>query len=130
MSLKGMTKGTELEEIIDNMAKGEAMAATMYFSLACMAREKGLLDVAKGLEKIASDEARHSGLYSFINGNPNEDIFKILENLENEEFKAGDDIVNLADKALELGLKEVADKLREVAKEEIMHGNLLKVLNE
>lgn len=75
MSLRGITKGSKVEESIAKLIKGEAMVAGMYFSLANIAREQGHEDVAEKLIKIATDEARHSGLYSFLNGELNGDIF-------------------------------------------------------
>ncbi len=42
MSLIGLTKGTDLEEKINEMWKAEAIGAATYQAFAIVAREKGL----------------------------------------------------------------------------------------
>ncbi|WP_297522910.1 ferritin family protein [uncultured Clostridium sp.] len=130
MNILGATKGTELEEIIDKLVTGEAMAAGMYFALAHIAREQGNEKVANVLTKIGTDEARHSGLYSVLNGKVNEDIFTLLPMFLKEEQGAGPAIGGIADKAEQLGMKEVAKLIRGAAKDEIGHANALEAILE
>ena len=130
MNLLGATKGTELEEMIDKLVTGEAMAAGMYFALSHIAREQGNEKVANVLAKIGTDEARHSGLYSVLNGKVNEDIFAILPMFLKEEQGAGPAIGGLADKAEALGMKEVAEHIRAAAKDETGHANALEAILE
>ncbi|MGL4760728.1 MAG: ferritin family protein [Sarcina sp.] len=128
MNLLGATKGTELEEMIDKLVTGEAMAAGMYFALSHIAREQGNEKVANVLAKIGTDEARHSGLYSVLNGKVNEDIFEILPMFLKEEQGAGPAIGGLADKAEELGMKDVAELIRGAANDETGHANALEAI--
>ena len=79
MSNLGVTKGTQFEEQIEGLAKGEEGGASMYAALSFLAKEKGLDEVSEELTKIAIDELRHAGLYSVLNGHVSDDIFSILE---------------------------------------------------
>lgn len=130
MSLLGSTKGTELEKMIDKLVTGEAMAAGMYFALSHIAKEQGNEKVATVLAKIGADEARHSGLYSVLNGKVNEDIFAMLPMFLKEEQNAGPAIGGLADKAAELGMEEVAELIRGAAKDEEGHAKALESILE
>ena len=123
MSVYGKTKGTELEEMIDKLAEGEAKAAGMYFALSHIAKEQGHEKVATILAKIGADEARHSGMYAMLNGKVPEDIFSMMPMLEKEEKGAGPAISAIAKKAQELGLEDVAKLIQGAADEEIFHGN-------
>lgn len=125
MSLRGITKGSKMEESIAKLIKGEAMAAGMYFSLANVAREQGHEDVAEKLIEIATDEARHSGLYSFLNGELNGDIFDILEMFKKEEVNAVKDILNLSNVAKTEGFEEAGKLIEDAAKDEGKHARLL-----
>lgn len=125
MNLLGITKGSELEEMIDKLITGEAMAAGMYFALSHIAREQGNEKVANILAKIGTDEARHSGLYSVLNGKVNEDIFTLLPMFLKEEQNAEPSIAVLADKAEELKMYEASKLIREAAKDEEGHAKAL-----
>lgn len=123
MSIYGKTKGTELEEMIDKLAEGEAKAAGMYFALSHIAQEQGNEKIAKVLAKIGADEARHSGMYAMLNGKVPEDIYSMMPMLEKEEKGAEPMLLGLAKKAADLGLEDVAKAIEEAAKDEIFHGN-------
>ena len=64
MSIYGKTKGTALEQIVEQAAKAESDGAMIYQFLARMAREQGLPDVAKKFYNIAMQESIHSGFFS------------------------------------------------------------------
>ena len=68
MSLVSVTKGTDVEKQIDQIAALESQAVTMYNGMAILAREQGYDDVADRLTAIAADEARHAGLYAVLMG--------------------------------------------------------------
>lgn len=128
MKIYGSTKGTELEKVIEELAKGEAMAAGMYFTLAHIAKEQGREDLAKSFTKIGSDEARHSGLYSYLNGMMNEDIMSVLPMFIKEEEGAYPKILELSEKIRALGLEDAADLVKSAALDEKGHQKLLEVI--
>ena len=125
MNVLGAIKGTELEEMINKLISGEAMAAGMYFALSHIAKEQGNNKVATLLEKIGADEARHSGLYSVLSGKVDEDIFALLPMFLKEEQNAVLTIGALADKAQELKMNEVSQLIKYAAKDEESHAKVL-----
>ena len=128
MSLLGITKGTELEEQVEQYLKAESQGVVMYCGLARIALEKGLSDVAKVLLELAGDEARHAGLYSVLNGHIPQDILTVLSKAAKGEAAAEDKINELAQKARSLGLDEVAREIEATAKDEGRHGIVLEKL--
>ncbi|MGL5616141.1 MAG: ferritin family protein [Sarcina sp.] len=128
MNIYGSTKNTELEKTIEELAKGEAMAAGMYFTLAHIAKEQGNEELSKSLSKIATDEARHSGLYSYLNGNLNEDILSVLPMFLKEEENAYPQILALSEKIEALGLTEASALVKSAALDEKGHEKLLETL--
>lgn len=57
MSLNGITKGTEFEDMMKRLMQAEANGVMMYYALAQLAREQGLKDVAEGFVAAANEEA-------------------------------------------------------------------------
>jgi rubrerythrin len=125
MSLYGVTKGTEVESIIDNNIKGEANGVVMYYALSYLAREEGLNDIAETLEKIAQDEARHAAFYSILNGQVNKDIFAVFSNIQKAESAALPRLNEFAENIRKMGLEEVAEKIKGIALDEERHGRIL-----
>ena len=130
MSLLGVTKGTDLENTINQLWKGESQGAAMYTALAHIAMERGLDDMAKVLISIASDEARHAGLYGVLNGHANADIFTALSHMAEQENSAAEKINAIAQSARDLGLDKVAHEIEIAAIDETRHGKILKQLVE
>ncbi|WP_238915254.1 ferritin family protein [Clostridium sp. YIM B02555] len=128
MSLIGLTKGTDLEKKIDEMWKGEAMAAAAYHAFAIVAKEKGLLELSESLMKIAADEARHGGLYAALNGHTNENLLETLSSMANGEISASEQIKELSNEIHKLGFEEAAQAVKAAAEDEYGHGTLLKEL--
>lgn len=128
MNLYGSTKGTEFENMIDEIAKGEAMAAGMYFTLAHIAKEQGKDDMAQKFTKIATDEARHSGMYSYLNGKMSEDIISILPEFVKEEENAYPNLLGLSEKIRQAGLSDAADMIKRAALDEKGHQKLLELI--
>jgi len=130
MSLIGLTKGTDLEQKIDEMWKGEAMAAAAYHAFAIVAEEKGLSELSDGLKKIAADEARHGGLYAALNGHTNLNLLETLSAMSNAEISAGEQIQELSKVIAELGFEDAAQAVKAAAEDECKHGEILKQLVE
>ena len=128
MSLLGVLKGTELEKHAGQYLEAEMRGVVMYYALAYLANEKGNTVVAKTLEKIANDEARHAGLYSVLTGQVQEDIFTTLAQLATLESNAVVKVQEFAEKVRGLGLEQVAQEIEAAAKDEGRHGMLLEAL--
>ncbi|WP_234118278.1 ferritin family protein [Clostridium hydrogenum] len=126
----GQTKGTEIEELIGRGFKGESGAVGIYYGLALVCREKGLYDIAEGLEKIAKDEARHAGMYAALNGMVVDDVIAQLNRFFNVEANELKSVTALAEKAGELGLKEAKEMIAASYFDEENHVKILKELFE
>lgn len=126
----GQTKGTEIEELIGRGFKGEAAAVGIYYGLALICEEKGLKDIAEGLKKIASDEARHAGMYAALNGMVADDVILQLNRFFNVESNELKNVTALAEKADELGLKEANEMIAASYYDEANHVKILKELFE
>ncbi|MDF2885482.1 MAG: rubrerythrin, partial [Clostridiaceae bacterium] len=122
MSLIGLTKGTALEKKIDEMWKGEAMAAAAYHAFAIVAKEKGLLELSEALKKIAADEARHGGIYAALNGHTNTNLSETLSSMANGEISASEQIKELSNEIHKLGFEEAAQAVKAAAEDEYGHG--------
>lgn len=125
MSIFGMTKGTEFEDIIEKNAIGEEKAAGLYAALAFLAKEKELYDVSEILMKISTDEARHAGLYAVLNGHGNQEFFEVLKKIAPAETNAYEKLHQLAESVESLGLKEAASHIEVLALDEKRHGEIL-----
>ncbi len=130
MSLHGQTKGTPFEKIAEMMAMGEAGGTMMYYSLARMAREQGLEEVAKTFIEAANQEAKHAGFYATLAAKYPRDFWPLVRGLMAAEYSGEKTIKNFADKFRAAGLTEAADEMEVFAKEEGHHGVLLRDLLE
>ncbi|MBR1419739.1 MAG: rubrerythrin [Selenomonadaceae bacterium] len=135
MSLHGLTKGSELEPMIEQIATAEAIGAAMYYAFARIAKEDGFEDVAKKFIAAANQEAFHAGFYSTLNGKFPRDFWKLLPALMKGEYEGKASIQAIADKIraadLDPELKEIAAKETEIlAQQEHGHGDLVKKILE
>lgn len=121
-SLHGLTKGTELESLSTAAARAEINGTLMYYSLARLAKEQGLDEVAKILLESANQEAVHAGFYATLNGKYPQDFWALLDKVKNLEYEGEGRVKALADKYREAGLNKAADEMEVFAKEEGHHG--------
>ena len=75
MSLNGITKGTEFEDMMKRLMQAEANGVMMYYALAQLAREQGLEDVAvcdtvKVPTVIVQNSPSHRGNFPIKSGAP------------------------------------------------------------
>ncbi|PJI08389.1 MULTISPECIES: ferritin family protein [Clostridium] len=126
----GQTKNSEIEELIGRGFKGESGAVGIYYGLALVCREKGLDDIAEGLEKIASDEARHAGMYAVLNGMISDDVIAQINKFFKVEANELKNVTALAEKAGELGLKDAKEMIAKSYFDEENHVKILKELFE
>jgi rubrerythrin len=126
MSLLGITKGTDVEKQIDQIAALESQGVTMYNGMAILAREQGYDDVADHLIALAIDEARHAGLYAVLNGHIKANFFEILKTAASVEVGSVKKLQEFAQKIRNLGLMHAAQAVEETALDEGRHGSILK----
>ncbi len=78
----GVSKGTEVEEAVDQNFRGETMEVGLYLAMARQADREGYPEVARTLETIAWDEAQHAAHFAELNGkistSTKENIAKML----------------------------------------------------
>ena len=125
MSIYGQTKGTEFEKQIAQLATGEATGAMMYYSMARIAQEFGLEEVAKEFIGLGNQEANHAGFYATLNGKypKNEkEFWQLVKGLSKAEFKGEGNLNKLADTLMEKGLNEAAESVEYFALQEKHHG--------
>ena len=128
MSNWGVTKGTEFEKAIEDLSKGEISGASMYSSLAYLAKERGLDEVSEKLMNIAVDELRHAGLYAVLNGQVDDAIFGMLEKMAPVERGGVEKLQQFAKSLRAVGLESVSEQIELVAFDEGCHGETLEKL--
>ncbi len=125
MSIYGQTKGTEFEKQIAQLATGEAMGGMMYYSMARIAQEFGLEEVAKEFIGLGNQEVNHAGFYATLNGKypkSEKEFWKLVKGLSKAEYKGEIAINKLADALRVNGLSEAADSIEYFALQEKHHG--------
>lgn len=130
MSLHGVTLGTPFEKMAEMLAMGEANGVMMYYSLARLAKEQGLDDVADTFIEAANQEAVHAGFYATLNGKYPKDFWQMVRGLMAAETSGEATVKGLADKFRAAGLVEAADEMEIFAKQEGHHGVILKQILE
>jgi len=125
MSIYGKTKGTAMEQIVDQMAKGESDGAMIYQFLARMAREQGLPEVAKKFYNIAMQESIHSGFFSALNGKFEQNFWPFVAQIQKLEASADEKMPEMIEGLRKLGIPEAADELEIFMGQETNHGKIL-----
>lgn len=125
MSLHGLTKGTEVENIINTMMQAEANGTVMYYALAQLAKEQGLDDAAEVFITAANQEAVHAGFYSVLNGKYPQDFWGLVRAVQKVETNGEAQVQKMADKMRSIGFSEAAEQMEIFAKEEGRHGVVL-----
>lgn len=124
--LYGLTKGTELEKMIEAAANAEANGTKKYYAMARIARAQGLPDeISETLEKMADQESNHAGFYAMLNAAVSDDLFKLMESSAKGEYNAEKTLTPLAAKFHEMGNENAAKQVEEFIRQEIHHGELL-----
>lgn len=122
MSLNGITKGTEFEDMMKRLMQAEANGVMMYYALAQLAREQGLEDVAEGFVAAANEEAVHAGFYAVLNGKYPSDFWGLVRAVQKAEENGEAQVKAIADKVRAAGFDEVADQMEIFARQEGGHG--------
>lgn len=121
----GSTKGTALEQSIQQMFEAEIRGVGMYQGLALLAENQGAREVATVLRQLAEDEARHAGLYALLNGQVAAEWLPVLEKVAQLETAAVQRIEAIAAELEAAGLSAAAAAVRAAAADEGRHGEIL-----
>jgi len=122
----GITKGTELEEAVNNEFRGETMEVGLYLAIARQAEREGYPEIAAALRSIAMDEAYHAARFAELNGLIKDTLKESLEYMLEGEMKSNVHKRKIAIKAKELGLDEAHDIWDEASRDEYRHAEALK----
>ncbi len=122
----GITKGTELEEAVENEFRGETMEVGLYMAMARQAEREGYPEIAAVLRSIAMDEAMHAARFAELNGMIKETLKESIEYMLGGEMKANVHKRKVALRAKELGLDEAHDIWDEASRDEYRHAQALK----
>lgn len=125
MSIYGLTKGTDLEKMMDAFMKAESNGAMMYMALARVAKEQGYIDAAEAFEEIAIQESIHSGFYAVLNGKYPQDFWKLVAGVQKAEAAAEKQMLPLVEKFKELGMNTAANEMSAFMDQETNHGIIL-----
>lgn len=116
-------KGTKTEKNLLEAFAGESMARNKYDYFASKAKKDGFEQIAAIFEETARNEKEHAKLwFKYLQGG---EILSTSENLkqaaEGENYEWTDMYERMAQEAEEEGFKEIAAKMRGVAKIEKEH---------
>ncbi|RGS74819.1 rubrerythrin family protein [Mitsuokella sp. AF21-1AC] len=128
MSLNGIMKGTELEDVMKSLMQGEANGVMMYYALAQLAREQGFEDAAESFIEAANEEAVHAGFYAVLSGKYPSDFWGLVRGIQKAETNGEAQIKALADQVRAAGHAEAADQMDVFARQEGGHGVRLQKL--
>ena len=98
MSIYGLTKGTDLEQMVKTIMQAEANGTMMYYALARLAKEQGYNDIADELIESANQEAVHAGFYAVLNGKYPQDFWNLLRTVQKAETNGEAQVKAMADK--------------------------------
>lgn len=124
-SLHGLTKGTDLEQMIETIAQAEANGVMMYYALARLAEEQGMEDAAKDFIEAANQEAVHAGFYATLNGKYPKEFWALVQAVQKAEEKGEAQVREMAEKVRAAGFAAAADQMEIFAKQEGHHGVLM-----
>ncbi len=122
----GVTKGTEIEEAVNNEFRGECSEVGLYLAMARQAEREGYPEIASVLRDIAMDEAYHASRFAELNGMIKENIKESLKYMLNGEMNANKWKREVAIKAKEAGIDEAHDIWDEASRDEYRHAETLR----
>ena len=125
MSIYGLTKGTELEQMMKGIMQAEANGAMMYYALARLAREQGYDDLVEPFIEAGNQEAVHAGFYAVLNGKYPQDFWRLVRTLQKAETNGEVQVRAIAERVRAAGFDEAADEMEIFAKQEGHHGVMM-----
>lgn len=122
----GVTKGTELEKVVDMNFKGETAEVGLYLAMARQAQREGYPEVAEVLKRIAWEEAEHAAHFAELNGKIAASTKENIENMLKGEQGANKGKREAAVKAKEINIDHAHDYFDESSRDEARHAQMLK----
>ncbi len=122
---QGVTKGTELEMIVEQNFKGETSETGIYLAMARQAQREGYPEIATVLEQIAWEEAWHAAHFAEMNGLIGESTRENIKRMLAGEIGANKGKKEAATKAKELNIDAAHDYFDESSKDEARHARSL-----
>ncbi|MDR2967777.1 MAG: rubrerythrin family protein [Methanobacteriaceae archaeon] len=121
----GVTKGTDLEEVVKANFMGETQEVGIYLAMARQATREGLGEVAEVLKRLAYEEADHAARFAEMNGIIKPTLKENLEMMIEGEKMANKEKRAASDKAKGKNLEDPADFFNESSKDEGRHAKAL-----
>jgi rubrerythrin len=122
----GISKGTDMEEIVAANFKGECTEVGIYMAIARLAQRDGMPEVAEVLKSIAWDEAEHAAMFAEMNGVIKPTLKENLEMMMNGETIANHEKKAAAKKAEEMDIDPAHHFFDESSRDEARHSWMLK----
>lgn len=124
----GVTKGSVLEEAVDQNFSGETAEVGLYLAMARQAQREGYPEIATVLESLGMDEAWHAARFAELNGKISESTKENIEKMLAGECGANKGKREAAVKAKEAGIDPAHDAFDESSRDEGRHANALEGL--
>jgi len=121
----GVTKGTDLEEVVNANFNGECQEVGIYLAMARQAYREGLGEVGEVLKRLAYEEADHAARFAEMNGVIKPTLKENLEMMLEGEQMANKEKKAASDKAAGQNLEDPADFFNESSKDEGRHAKAL-----
>jgi rubrerythrin len=122
----GVSKGTEMEEVVEKNFNGECAEVGMYLAIARLAQRDGFPEVAEVLKSIAWEEAEHAAMFAEINGVIKPNLRENLEMMLEGETAANKEKKEAAAKAEELDVDPAHHLFDKSSRDEARHAWMLK----
>ena len=124
----GLTKGTELEKVVNGQFQGETNETGLYLAMARQAQREGYGEIAEVLKRIAWEEAEHAARFAELNGKISESTKENIEKMLDGEQGANKMKRKAAVDGGDHDLDAANDFFNESAKDEARHAAMLKGL--
>ena len=133
MSNYAKSKGTPIEKNIKGQMQAELSGAGMYFSLARLAREHKLDDVAEKFTELANEHANQASFYAEFCGRypfEKEDFWQFIKGLSKAEFSGEKAVAEFADTIKQAGFDDAAEIIKTFSAEHKHHAEVTSELVE
>lgn len=124
----GEAKGTAVEGVVEAQFAGETAEVGLYLAMAWQAEREGYPEVARALESIAWEEARHAARYAILSGKISTSTKENLERMLQGEQAANKGKREAAIKAREAAGDETHEVFDESSRDEARHARVLEGL--
>ena len=124
----GITKGSSVEEAVDNNFMGETTEVGLYLAMSRQAQREGYPEIAKVLKSLAWDEAWHAARFAELNGKISESTKENIEMMLNGEQGANKGKREAALRAKESDIDEAHNFFNESSRDEARHARALEGL--